>query len=140
VPGGGAIEAALSIYLEKFATTIETREQLAIAEFAQSILVIPKILSINSAFDSNELVSELRKQHNLYQKDSEKYPKYKNYGLDLEEGKIIDNIELGVIEPAATKISILQLATEAAISILRIDDLIKLNPKPEPEKDNHGHY
>jgi T-complex protein 1 subunit alpha len=38
VPGGGAVEAALSIYLEKFATTIETREQLAIAEFAHSIL------------------------------------------------------------------------------------------------------
>ncbi|CAF3379963.1 unnamed protein product [Rotaria sp. Silwood1] len=34
VPGGGCCEAALSIYLENFATTVSSREQLAIAEFA----------------------------------------------------------------------------------------------------------
>jgi len=42
VPGGGAVEAALSIYLENFATTLGSREQLAIAEFAEALLVIPK--------------------------------------------------------------------------------------------------
>lgn len=35
VPGGGAVEAALSIFLENFATTLGSREQLAIAEFAE---------------------------------------------------------------------------------------------------------
>merc|ERR1711998_372875 len=34
VAGGGSVEAALSIYLEDFATTLGSREQLAIAEFA----------------------------------------------------------------------------------------------------------
>jgi T-complex protein 1 subunit alpha len=34
VPGGGAVEAGLSAYLEGFATTLGGREQLAIAEFA----------------------------------------------------------------------------------------------------------
>lgn len=34
-PGGGAVEAGLSIYLENFATTLGSREQLAIAEFAE---------------------------------------------------------------------------------------------------------
>lgn len=32
VAGGGSVEAALSIYLENFATTLGSREQLAIAE------------------------------------------------------------------------------------------------------------
>lgn len=45
VPGGGAVEAALSIYLESFATTLGSREQLAIAEFADALLVIPKTLA-----------------------------------------------------------------------------------------------
>ncbi|KAJ1330164.1 hypothetical protein BSLG_009588 [Batrachochytrium salamandrivorans] len=45
VPGGGCVEAALSIYLENFATTLASREQLAIAEFANSLLVIPKTLA-----------------------------------------------------------------------------------------------
>ncbi|CAO2628708.1 T-complex protein 1 subunit alpha (Fragments), partial [Lemmus lemmus] len=36
VPGGGAVEAALSIYLENYATSMGSREQLAIAEFARA--------------------------------------------------------------------------------------------------------
>ena len=49
VVGGGAVEAALSIYLENFATGLASREQLAIADFAKSLLVIPKTLAVNAA-------------------------------------------------------------------------------------------
>ena len=44
VAGGGAVEAALSVYLEYLATTLGSREQLAIAEFAEALLIIPKVL------------------------------------------------------------------------------------------------
>lgn len=54
--GGGAVEAALSIYLENFATTLGSREQLAIAEVADALLVIPKALAVNAAKDATELV------------------------------------------------------------------------------------
>lgn len=43
VAGGGAVEAALSVYLDYLATTLGSREQLAIAEFAESLLIIPKV-------------------------------------------------------------------------------------------------
>lgn len=43
VAGGGAVEAALSGYLECLATTLGSREQLAIAEFAEALLIIPKV-------------------------------------------------------------------------------------------------
>ncbi|KAJ6337995.1 hypothetical protein OIU76_007632 [Salix suchowensis] len=43
VAGGGAVESALSVYLEYLATTLGSREQSAIAEFAESLLVIPKV-------------------------------------------------------------------------------------------------
>lgn len=49
VAGGGAVEAALSIHLEKYATTLGSKEQLAIAEFADALLVIPRTLSVNAA-------------------------------------------------------------------------------------------
>lgn len=49
VAGGGSVETALSIYLESFATTLGSREQLAIAEFAEALLVIPKTLAVNAA-------------------------------------------------------------------------------------------
>lgn len=73
-------------------------------------------------------------------------------GLDLLKGTVRNNLEAGVIEPAMSKVKILQVkaaktiniydkiwfqkspaeisgvqfATEAAIIILRIDDMIKL--------------
>jgi T-complex protein 1 subunit alpha len=48
VVGGGCVEAALSIYLENFATSLSSREQLAIADFAKSLLVIPKVTYKNT--------------------------------------------------------------------------------------------
>lgn len=50
VAGGGAVESALSVYLEYLATTLGSREQLAIAEFAESLLIIPKVRGKPSCF------------------------------------------------------------------------------------------
>lgn len=129
VPGGGCVEAALSIYLENFATSVGSREQLAIAEFANSLLVIPKCLAVNAAKDSTDLVAKLRAYHNNSQLKPEQYEKLKWYGLDLMDGKIRDNRACGVFEPAISKVKCLKFATEAAITILRIDDMIKLAPE-----------
>ncbi|CAM9630777.1 unnamed protein product, partial [Phaeothamnion confervicola] len=56
------------------------------------------------------------------------------YGLDLTNGKVRNNLDAGVVEPAISKIKSLRFATEAAITILRIDDMIKLEKEPEPER------
>lgn len=135
VVGGGAVEAALSIYLENFATSLASREQLAIAEFAKSLLVIPKTLATNAAQDASDLVAKLRAYHNSSQTKTE-HVALKNYGLDLYEGVVKDNKKAGVLEPAISKVKSLKFATEAAITILRIDDLIKL----EPEKGEEHSY
>ncbi|KAF7286766.1 chaperonin containing TCP1 subunit 1 [Rhynchophorus ferrugineus] len=126
VVGGGAVEAALSIYLENFATTLSSREQLAIAEFAKSLLVIPKTLSVNAAKDATDLVAKLRAYHNSSQTKVE-HANLKYVGLDLIEGTVKDNKKAGVLEPTISKIKSLKFATEAAITILRIDDMIKLD-------------
>jgi len=130
VPGGGAVEAALSIYLENFATTLGSREQLAIAEFAEALLFIPKTLAVNAAQDATELVAKLRAHHNIAQTDPTKKD-LRMCGLDLISGKIRNNLEYGVLEPSISKIKSIKFAVEAAITILRIDDVIRLNPKQE---------
>ncbi|KAI3428775.1 hypothetical protein D9Q98_007596 [Chlorella vulgaris] len=135
VPGGGAVEAALNVYLDNFATTLGSREQLAIAEFADALLVIPKTLAVNAAKDATELVAKLRAYHYTAQTNPEKKELARS-GLDLATGSIRDNIAAGVLEPALSKTKIIQFATEAAITILRIDDLIRLEPEPE-EADDH---
>lgn len=133
VPGGGAVEVALSIFLENFATSISSREQLAIAEFAKSLLVIPKTLAVNAAKDATDLVAKLRAYHNSSQTRPEN-GHYKWFGLDLADGKLRDSIKAGVLEPLQSKIKSLKFATEAAITILRIDDLIRIDPKEDPRK------
>ncbi|KAH9946285.1 T-complex protein 1 [Epithele typhae] len=132
VPGGGAVETALSIYLENFATTLGSREQLAIAEFASSLLVIPKTLAVNAAKDSTELVAKLRSYHNAAQNAPVGDPK-----------KVLllrDNVTAGVLEPTISKVKSLKSAFEAAVSILRIDDAIQCVPEAKGgEDDGHGH-
>ena len=51
VAGGGAVEAALSIYLDGVATTMGSREALAVSQFAEALLVIPRTLTGNNLID-----------------------------------------------------------------------------------------
>lgn len=132
VAGGGAVEVALSIYLDDYARTLGSREQLAIAEFSEALLVIPKTLALNAAKDATDLIAKLRVFHNASQKSEEESKKeFKHSGLDLLNGKVRNNLKAGVLEPAMSKIKSLKFATEAAITILRIDDMIRLAPKEE---------
>ncbi|KAL4742782.1 chaperonin Cpn60/TCP-1 family [Aspergillus similis] len=149
VPGGGAVETALHMYLEEFAVTVGSREQLAIGEFAQSLLIVPKTLAVNAAKDSSELVAQLRKRHALSQRVQEgeanekekaaaKKKEYRNYGLDLTKGRVHDCLKAGVLEPSMGKLKQLKSAVEACIAIMRIDTMIKLDPERK-EDDGHGH-
>ena len=130
VPGGGSMEVAVSVFLERFATSLAGKEQLAVAEFAEALLTIPKTLAVNAAKDATELVTKLRAYHFAAQTKKGK-EHLAQFGLDLLEGAVVNNVERGVIEPTISKSKILQFATEAAITILRIDDLIKLDPPQE---------
>jgi len=98
VAGGGAVETALSIYLESFATTLIGREQLAVLQFAEALLVIPRTLTVNAAQDATELVAKLRAQHYLSQVDDSK-SNLRFIGLDLVKGEVRDNLLAGVVEP-----------------------------------------
>lgn len=72
----------------------------------------------------------MRVFHHAVQNNDDKSKKDLRYsGLDLVNGKVRNNLIAGVLEPAISKIKSLKFATEAAITILRIDDMIKLDPK-----------
>ena len=88
VAGGGAVEAALSIYLEEMARTMGSKEQLAVATFAESLLVIPRTLTVNAAHDATELVARLRAHHHKSQAEGADADarKLRFSGLDLYKG------------------------------------------------------
>lgn len=137
VPGGGAVsEAALSMYLENYATCVGPRVQIAIAEFSRSLFIIPNTLAVNAAQDSTDLAAKLRAFHN----ETQVNPECKNLkwiGLDLVNDKPRANKPMGVFEPTRVKVKSLKFATEAATTILQTDNLIKLHPE---SKDRHTGY
>ncbi len=140
VAGGGAVDIALSIYLDQYCRTFSGKEQIAIAEFSEALNVIPKTLTVNAAKDATELISKLRTLHTASQKEGETDEKkisLKYCGLDLLNGKPRNNLRAGVLEPMLSKINSIRFATEAAITILRIDDMIKLAPEQREERPHH---
>lgn len=134
VPGGGAVETALSLHLEDHARTFDSYEQWAISEFAEALLTIPKTLASNAALDSIDLLAALRLKHHASRTKQDAASKdFKWYGLDLTNNTVRNSIQAGVMEPMVSKLKSLKFATEAAITILRIDDLVKIAPEPEPQ-------
>ena len=133
VVGGGSVEGYLTAYLKSFSLTLNTYEQISIAEFAESLLTIPKQLTLNAALDAPELLAKLLTKMNTALNHPETHVTLKYSGLDLVKGSVENNLEKGVVEPRSSKIKSIELATEAAVTILRIDECISLNPPPEPE-------
>jgi len=122
--GGGAIETALYNSLEVFSKSIYGREQLPVIEFGEALMIIPKILIMNAGLDENDILNKLKILHSA--SDDNKYHDYKYFGLNLATQKIQNNFFQGIVEPVINKVKAIQIATEAAITILRIDDIINL--------------
>jgi thermosome len=113
--GGGAPETELSLELREFADGIEGREQLAVEAFADAVEVIPRTLAENAGLDPIDSLVDLRSKH-----DGGEF----TAGLDAYTGDIVDMEDEGVVEPLRVKTQAIESATEAAVMILRIDDVI----------------
>jgi thermosome len=115
VAGGGSPEIELSLRLREYAATLKGREQLAVSKFADALEVIPRTLAENAGLDPIDMLVELRSQHEKGNK---------NAGLDVFTGNVIDMLANGVVEPLRVKTQAINSATESAVMILRIDDVI----------------
>ncbi|MEM0506325.1 MAG: thermosome subunit alpha [Thermosphaera sp.] len=126
VPGGGAVEIELAMRLREFAAKVGGKEQLAIEAFASAIEEIPLILAESSGKDPLETLMKLRQLHS----EGKKYA-----GIDVVTGEVRENmIEVNVIEPLLVKESMIKTAAEAAITIMKIDDIIAASPVKKEEK------
>jgi len=115
VGGAGAVEIELAKQLREYATSLSGREQLAVQAFADAIEVIPRTLAENSGLDPIDVMTELKAAHDKKQKWA---------GINVFTGKVIDAWKDGVIEPLKIKTQAISSATEVAVMILRIDDVI----------------
>jgi len=130
VAGGGAPEIELSLKIKQWAPTLGGREQLAAEAFASALEIIPRSLAENAGLDPIDILVELKRAH-----EEGKV----TYGVDVFSGKVEDMKEKGVLEPLRVKKQAISSATEVAIMILRIDDVIAAKGlEKEKEKESGG--
>ncbi|MHC1626105.1 MAG: thermosome subunit alpha [Methanoculleaceae archaeon] len=138
VAGGGSPEIELSLRLRDYAASVGGRAQLAIEAFANALEIIPRTLAENGGLDPIDMLVALRAEH------EKKTPDARNFGLDVNEGKATDMLKAGVIEPLRVKTQAISSAAEAAVMILRIDDVIASAGKEEggegPSPEEMGGY
>jgi thermosome len=113
--GGGAAAIEIALRLRDYAATVGGREQMAIDAFANAIEIIPKTLAENAGLDSINAILDLRQAHKKGQKHA---------GLNVYTGKVVNMVKEEVIEPLRVGTQAIQSATEAAVMVLRIDDVI----------------
>ena len=118
VAGGGAVEIELAKRLREFGQTLSGREQLAVEEFASALEYIPSALAENAGMDPIDVLTELKSMHDSGERNS---------GLNLFKNKIENVLEARIIEPLKIKTQAISSASEVAMMILRIDDVIASN-------------
>lgn len=113
--GGGSVLAAISRDLRSYAEGIGGREQMAIEAFSGALEVIPRTLAENAGLDPVNTIIDLRKAHSEGKS---------TFGVNVYDGGVADMNKSKVFEPSRVVEQAIQSASETAVMILRIDDVI----------------
>ncbi|MCE4622037.1 MAG: TCP-1/cpn60 chaperonin family protein [Desulfurococcales archaeon] len=126
VGGGGAVEIEIAEKLKDYAKTLGGKEQMAVEAYSEALEVIPIVLAESAGMDALDTLLQLRSLH---------AKGYKFAGVNVVEGKIEEDMtKLNVYEPILVKKQAIKSASEAAISLLKIDDVISAAPPKKEEK------
>lgn len=125
LPGAGATELELSKILKKFADEVKGLDQYGIRKFAEAMDVVPRQLAENSGCDPSVSMHALHASH-----DS---PNGANMGFDIEECKPRDSLDAGVFDLLISKTNALRLAVDAALTVLRVDQIVMSKPAGGPK-------
>jgi thermosome len=115
ITGGGSSAVEVALRLREYSSSVGGREQIAIDAFASAMEVVPIALAENAGMDPIDILIEMRKAH----KNGKKHA-----GVNVYAGKVDDMLKLNVLEPFRVGKQAITSATDAAIMILRIDDVI----------------
>lgn len=122
LPGGGATEMAVSAYLLKQSKKITGVEQLPYKAVSKSLEIIPRILAKNAGVNAIQIVTELRAKH-IFNEDTMTDNGF-TWGIDGNEGVIIDVNTIDLWEPYLVKTQIFKTAIEASALLLRVDAIV----------------
>uniref|UniRef100_A0A669F1R5 T-complex protein 1 subunit theta n=1 Tax=Oreochromis niloticus TaxID=8128 RepID=A0A669F1R5_ORENI len=109
-------------------------DQYSIKKFAEAFEALPRALAENSGVKGSELISKLYSAH---------HEGNKNMGFDIEsDGPAVkDMLEASILDPYLVKYWGIKLATNAAITVLRVDQIIMAKAAGGPKAPKQrGHW
>jgi len=115
VVGGAAVETELMMKIRDYAQTVGGRVQIALEAYATAFESVPVALAENSGFNPIDKIVELKNAHAKGKK---------NAGLNVYQGIVVDMLAEGVIEPLRSKRQSIQSASETAVMLVRVDDMM----------------
>jgi chaperonin GroEL (HSP60 family) len=123
--GGGAFEQELAAGLYKYSEQIPDRRQLVIKAVAEAFESLPATLAETVGLKGLDITAELRHRHSLGETSA---------GVDINTSSVAKMSSLGLLDSLDIKLQVIQSAFEAAITILRIDDVILAPDLPNSER------
>lgn len=130
LPGAGAVELELSRQLKIFAEEDQGLDQYAIRKFAEAFDVVPRTLSENSGCDATQMMHQLHASHAV-KGDTAATAAF--MGFDIEECKPLNAVDAGIFDLYVSKANALRLAVDAAITVLKVDQIIMAKPAGGPK-------
>lgn len=126
LPGAGATEIDLVSRITKFGEKTPGLLQLAIKQFALAFEVVPRTLAETAGLEVNEVLPNLYAAHTITQESEDgKTHLFKGIDVDNEsDNGIIDVRQEGIYDMLAAKKFAINVATEAATTILSVDQII----------------
>lgn len=116
IPGAGAVEIAIHSALITYKSEVKGRAQLGVQAFADTMLIIPKVLAQNAGFDPQESILKLQQEY-----QTSKIP----VGLDLNTGEPIAAADAGIFDNFIVKQQILNSCTVIASNLLLVDEIMR---------------
>lgn len=124
VPGGGAVEMAVSHALMEKSKSMEGVAQWPYRAVASALEIIPRTLAQNCGASTIRTLTALRAKHAAGET---------TFGINGETGDIVDMKTLGIWEPLSVKLQVYKTGVETAILLLRIDDIVSGSKKRKEE-------
>jgi T-complex protein 1 subunit theta len=129
VAGGGAFEMEMYKELLTIAETTPGLDQYVFVEYAKAFSVVVTTLAEVSGHNGTEAVVAVDAAHQQGKS---------TYGLDLDANTPKDMVAAGVVEPFMMKHWALRMATDAAVNVLQVDQIIMAKPAGGPKVRGDG--
>ncbi|XP_078039412.1 chaperonin containing TCP1 subunit 6 [Augochlora pura] len=116
IPGAGAFEVAANQELQQYKEKVKGKQRLGVQAYAEALLIIPKVLAINSGFDAQDTIVKLLEERNSLGEP---------VGLDVSTGEALKPTDAGIYDNYNVKKQIINSCTIIASNLLLIDEIMR---------------